>query len=361
MRGYPYGIAWSDPALDDMQNKIYRAQGGPECADGIPYIRADWFTARASRPPIYHVLLDIPATVGELETKLGVNFERDFRQGSLCRIGFTQSGVSYGNRLVDRMESTAAQYYYKSYDFAATIERQMVLRFPLGPRFAGNEFADSAGFDHDGGEMIWSLANGMQGYMITDAKGHRLDEAPVSIVRDLSEISGTPSVVNGLSCIGCHKTGLQPMTDQVRESFLLGGQERAKVQTLFPKKETVDSYMSTDSRKFQDTVYELINRYFGKEADRETINNVEEPVMRLARIYDRDMSLVEVATELGVSETSLPDVIRGNQQLQALGLGVLAEKGRIQRRTWDSLGSGASSVFQRAARALNVGIPLSMQ
>jgi hypothetical protein len=73
------------------------------------------------------------------------------------------------------------------------------------------------------------------------------------------------------------------------------------------------------------------------------------------------MSLVEVATELGVSETSLPDVIRGNHQLQALGLGVLAEKGRIPRRTWDSLGTGASSVFQRAARALNVGIPLSMQ
>jgi hypothetical protein len=146
----------------------------------------------------------------------------------------------------------------------------------------------------------------------------------------------------------------------VRDSFLLAGGERAKVQTLYPKKEDMDAYLASDSRRFQDTVYELIRPYF-PDADRETIDNLEEPIMRLARIYDREMGLVDVATELGVAESSLPDVIRGNQQLQALGLGVLAEQGYIPRRTWDSLGSGASSLFQRAARSLNVGIPLSVQ
>jgi serine/threonine-protein kinase len=235
------------------------------------------------------------------------------------------------------------------------------MRFPLGPRFEGNEFADSAAFEHDGGEMIWSMANGMQAYMVTDAKGNRLDEAPVSIVRDLTEISGTPSIVTGLSCMGCHKSGIQPMTDQVRESFLLGGGERTKVQNLFHKQADVDAFLKSDSHRFQDAVVELITPYFGKDADRETLANLEEPIMRLARIYDRDMGLAEVATELGVHETSLPDVIRGNQSLQALGLGVLAEKGRIPRRTWDSAGNASSSVFQRAARALNVGIPLSIQ
>jgi mono/diheme cytochrome c family protein len=361
MRGYPYGISWGDPMLEDLQNKIYRAQGGSECADGVPYIRADWFTAQASRPPIYHTLLDVPTTVGELEKRLGVDFERDFKQGGLCRAAFTQSGVSYGNRAVDRMESTLAQYYWKSYDFKATIERQMVMRFPLGPRFEGNEFADVAAFEHDGGEMIWSMANGMQGYMITDASGERLDEAPVAIVRDLTEISGTPTVVNGLSCMGCHKRGIQPMADQVRESFLLGGEERTKVRQLYGKQSDLDAFIKRDTRRFQDATVELLKPYFGKEADEATIANIEEPVSRFARIYDRDMSLVEVATELGVAEASLPDVIRGNQHLQSLGLGVLAEKGKIPRKTWDSSGKASASVFQRAARGLNVGIPLSIQ
>jgi serine/threonine-protein kinase len=361
MRGYPYGISWSDPTLDDMQNKIYRAQGGAECADGVPYIRADWFTARASRPPIYHTLLDIPATVGELEKRLGVNFERDFKDGSLCRSAFVKSGVSHGNRLVDRMESTLAMYYYKSYDFKATVERQMVMRFPLGPKFDGNEFSDSAAFEHDGGEIIYSLANGMQGYMITDAPGNRLDEAPVAIVRDLTEIAGTPAVVNGISCMGCHNKGLKEYADQVRTSFLLGGSERSKVQQLFPKKEEVDQFLTSDSRRFNDTVVTLIAPYFPKDTDRETLLDMLEPITRLAQTYDRNMGLAEVATELGVSESSLPDVIRGNQALQALGLGVMAEKGEIPRRTWDSPGTGSASIYQRAARALNVGIPLSIQ
>ena len=361
LRGYPYGISFGDPMLEDMQNKIFRAQGGSESADGVPYIRADWFTAQASRPPVYHVLLDVPATVAELETRIGVNFQRDFQDGSLCRVAFTQSGVSYGNRAVDRMESTLAQYYWKSYDFKASVERQLVMRFPLGPRFEGNEFADSAAFEHDGGEMIWSMANGMQGYMITDAAGNRLDEAPVSIVRDLSEISGTPAVVNGLSCMGCHRTGMQPLKDQVRDSFLLGGAERTKVLNLYDKQSDVDAFLKEDARRFTDTVVDLLAPYFGPSADRDAILNIEEPIMRLARIYDRDLGLVEIAAELGVQEASLPDVIRGNQTLQALGLGVLAERGRIPRRTWDSSGNASSSVFQRAARALNVGIPLSIQ
>jgi hypothetical protein len=361
IRGYPYGVLWGEPALDDLQQKIFRVQGGAECADGVPYIRADWFAAEASRPPVYHLLLDIPKKVDDLEKRLAIDFERDFTDGRLCRAAFTQSGVSYSNRCVDRMESNQANYYWKSYDFAATIERQMVLRFPLGPRFEGNPFGDSAAFEHNGGEIIWSLANGMQAYMVADAQGNRLDEAPVSIVRDLTEISGTPAVVTGLSCIGCHKNGMQPLHDQVRESYLLGGEERAKVRRLYGTQSVIDEFVHKDSGRFRDATAELIGPYLGAGLDSRVIMNVEEPVMRLARVYDRDMGLTEIAAELGATEASLPDVIRGNQSLQALGLGVLAEKGHIPRRTWESNGAASASVFQRAARALNLGTPLSIQ
>ena len=50
--------------------------------------------------------------------------------------------------------------------------------------------------------MIFNLPNGLQGYMLADAKDRRLDvPAPVAIVSDRSETSGTPEIVNGLSCM----------------------------------------------------------------------------------------------------------------------------------------------------------------
>ena len=46
--------------------------------------------ANASRPPLYHGLLQLPKTLRELETKLGVDAVADFREGKLARAGFIQ-------------------------------------------------------------------------------------------------------------------------------------------------------------------------------------------------------------------------------------------------------------------------------
>ena len=46
--------------------------------------------------------------------------------------------------------------------------------------------------------MIFHLPNGLQGYMLADAKDRRLDApAPISIVRDRDETAGTPEVSTG--------------------------------------------------------------------------------------------------------------------------------------------------------------------
>jgi hypothetical protein len=86
-------------------------------------------------------------------------------------------------------------------------------RFPLGP---GGEH----GFDHDGGETIFSLPNGFQGYLLDNAKGELLDKGPKTIVFDQSPKD--LAVTNSISCMGCHDQGMRKAKDEVRAAVLSG-------------------------------------------------------------------------------------------------------------------------------------------
>ncbi len=48
----------------------------------VAYLRADWFVATASEPPLYYQVLGLPSTVGRLETLLGVDTARHLADGT---------------------------------------------------------------------------------------------------------------------------------------------------------------------------------------------------------------------------------------------------------------------------------------
>ena len=60
LAAYPYAVVTRDAET------IIRLSGAR-----LPYVRADWFVAAASLPPLYHDILGLPASVRELETLLG--------------------------------------------------------------------------------------------------------------------------------------------------------------------------------------------------------------------------------------------------------------------------------------------------
>ena len=51
---YPYGLQHSGVAA----SSVYKLSG-----TRLPYVRADWFVAQASRPPLYYALLQLPETL----------------------------------------------------------------------------------------------------------------------------------------------------------------------------------------------------------------------------------------------------------------------------------------------------------
>ena len=192
---YPYRDDFAAPAERHLHEKLTLLRGEMDCE--VPVIHVDWFLATAALPPLYHDILDLPETDRQLEARLEVDVVENIRNAPgkrVWRAGFNDSGVSSHNRVVERHRSRYGAYW-KSYDFAGSVGTQNIFTHPLS-------------FEHDGGEIIFNLPNGLQAYYLADAGGNRLDAAPISIVSNPA--ASDPTVRNGLSCIGCHTEGMKP-------------------------------------------------------------------------------------------------------------------------------------------------------
>jgi serine/threonine-protein kinase len=355
---YPYGLDYkgsSSPALVNTQRTLDKLTHGE-----LVHLRADWFVATATRPPLYYDLLRLPKTVDELERHvLRVNFLRNFQADQLVRGGFQQSGVSGQNRLVERHDAELGGYYWKSYDFKPRRARANLTRFPLGPEFAGNPYPKQA-FQHDGGEMIFGLPNGMQGYFLSDGKGKRIDEGPTDVVSDALKTSGTPAIVNGTSCMHCHKFGTIGFTDTIREGNGVFGAAKEKVRRVYPEQRVLDGWVRKDETRFVAALEEATGRFLKVDEDRNRpIRDFAEPVGEATRGYLlTDVTLAKAAFELGLDKPErLAGMIQGNAKLREIGLLPLATGKGLKRDDWEAV--DGYSLFQETALHLEIGTPIT--
>lgn len=355
LKAYPYGLTHSHVA--DLEKRKLAEEVSALAGNELPYLRADWFVATAARPPLYHALLQLPANAQVLERQLRVNVTKDFLDNQLARAGLLTSGVSKQNRLLDRHEAIFGSYW-KSYDFKSNEETGNLVKFPLGPVFSGNPFTSQA-FEQAGGEIIFSLPDGLQGYLLVDSQGKRIDEGPIAIVRDSQETSGTPVIVNGLSCMACHKHGMIRFEDKLREGSAVAGAALLKVQDLYREKQHMNSLLAKDENRFLQALETVTGSFLKIDDDKnKAINEFPEPIGAIARLYVKDLSLEEVALELGLGDPKqLRASIQANSKLRELGLGpLLLEGGAIKRELWSSQ-TFATSLFQNVAHELALGTP----
>ncbi|MFG0295621.1 MAG: SUMF1/EgtB/PvdO family nonheme iron enzyme [Maioricimonas sp. JB045] len=272
----PYHIRFQSRSADFM----YEVSGTER-----PLLRADWFTTVASVPPFYHELLRLPETDGELERILGVDVNENIESGNVARAGFNNSGVSRNNRMIER-HTTRFGAYWKSYDFSGNSGNKNLFAHPLGPQ------GENA-FEHDGGEIIFNLPNGLQADLRTDSTGQRIDKAPTPIVSDPRRPDR--AVINGLSCMSCHVGGMLPKTDQVRSSVLANSEafsqdELQRILRLYPESSTFDKLLGTDSRRFTQSLIEA-----GVEPGK------SDPVAAVATRFEQEIDLPLAAAEVGLS------------------------------------------------------------
>lgn len=274
---------------------------GSACNTTVPVMRADWLAANATRPPLYHDILRLPKTQQELERQLGVNVNDNLARGNAIRAGFSKSGVSLANRMVERHDMGRGGSYWASYDFSNSNARGNLLQFPLGPKSA-QLVNGSLAFEHAGGEFVFSLPNGMHGYYVADTLGNRLDgAAPTNIVGDRDNVTGRIEISNGLSCIICHSNGLKDNVpaDEVRPlAATFGADEQRLIERLHPDKSTFDAAMKKDVAVFMSAL---------KEANAEPLPQQKEPVGQLAMAYDDEITLEKAAAEIGLTGAQLVD------------------------------------------------------
>lgn len=299
----------------------------------VPLVRGDWFVFAASKPPLYHKVLQLPDSLQGLEKLLRVDVAGNIARERVARAGFNRSGVSQNNRLIERHDSPYGALWV-SYDFAGNTGRKNLFEHPMGP---GDR---SSHFEHDGGEVIFNLPNGLQGYMLVDGGGQRIDKGPLEIVSDPKRPDRT--VTNGISCMSCHYAGIINKNDEVREHVLANRRafpDADDILPLYPDNAAMARLQTADAERFQQALQQLgIPR----------ISETGEPIVNMALRFESNLDLQQAAAEFGLRplefrtrlSTTSPDLIRK--------LGVLAAGGTIKRDVF-------AQEFGRATEQLGLG------
>ena len=258
-----------------------------------PVVRADWLAATATRAPLYNDLLRLPKKQQELESRLGVAVFDNLAKGNALRSGFTKSGVSRHNRLAERHDLGAyAGYYWLSYDFKQSGGRASLHTNPLGPD-AAQLLGGAHAFEHAGGEIVFSLPNGLNGYYVSDVTGKRLDGGvPTEIVSDRTNTTGRAEVSNAMACMICHDQGIKQLPrDEIRAlSKTYGAEEQRLVEALHPPQPQIDAAVQADTQRFLTAL----------KAAGITADGGSEPVAALFKYYDRELSMAHAAAEVGL-------------------------------------------------------------
>ena len=317
LTNYPYGIKRAETAAQD----VYTQTGSD-----MPYVHADWFVFNASRPPLYYDLLKIPATVQELEATLHVNVTANIdNEKFVARAAFNGSGVSQNNRLLERHPlGTTKGAYYRSRDFASSVGKKNLFAHPLD-------------FVEDGGEIIFSLPNGLQAYMLVKGTGERIEKGPVNIVFDKTS-RNDPQVINGVSCMSCHDQGMIPKVDQVRPYLeknknVFDQDTRDTILALYKPKEEFSEFLRKDGERFRSAAHE---------AGVPLLDNGKlkspQPIREFAFFFEGEVGPAQAAAELGLKEDDFLKLLEDNPTLagEEGGLGTLrVAGGTVKREAFD--------------------------
>ena len=354
LRVYPYGMSYEFDRDNTVRSLSEEIVVMAKCE--VPYLRADWFANAASRPPLYHCMLDLPDNAHDLERRLKVDVKGNFESGRLSRAGFANSGISAQNRMVERHPASYGAFW-KSYDFKPRNARSNLFQYPLGPIFRGYDTYKRQAFVQDGGEFIFNLPNGMQAYYLVDKNDRRIDEGPTDVVGDSTKASGSTAIVNGLSCMSCHTVGMKPFKDTVRAGAGVNGPAQVKVEQLYREQKENDEYLKQDGDRFMLAVERATGPFLRVGADKNLdLRRADEPVHALADLYQRDLGPAEVASELDIANPKeLQTMARSNRDLKSAGLGPLGDGKTIKREDWEII--KGTSVFQDVARKLGKGSP----
>jgi hypothetical protein len=319
---YFYGV---DPTSDAQLHSLAKAT-----QTQLPIMRVDWFMSNGARPKVYNRLMKLPLNIAELEKRFQVPVEQNIERRRIVRAGFADgsSGVSDHNRMLERHDMPFGGYYWKSYDFAGDVGKQVLKRFPAGPEGVRLK-AGLEAFDHDGGEMIFSLPNGMQGYYLSTDKGDQLDIGPTAIVSFRKRPIGKGvEIINARSCFDCHFDGILSKRDQLREhietSTLFSKDQQDELLAVYVPQEELNEVYKRDTDRFVAALdrLEITEPTSGGGKTSLKAPGGAEIFTYFADKYEDELNFEQLAAEFDMTPEEFSSDIRRLTDVNALRIGI---------------------------------------
>ena len=286
-----YAVEYQGEAADDLALDAHTR---------VPFMPVNAFIQATEFGDLYYTLIGGRQSLFDFERDvLRIDTIERADENDLMRAGFSNSGVSKQERVLNRFDSgiAAGLSYWISFDFDGGNGGEGANGFE---RNVANDsiFANPLKFRFGGGEAIFSLQNGMQGYYAADGAGNRLATAPIGVVIDPAQNNGR--VTNGASCHSCHNAGMISFTDSVRQ-YVVDNKVRFD-------RDTFDAVMDQypDAATFQRQMDRDSNIHLQAAELAGVPQGVPDAVSRVYLDFQlRDIDLRNAAGELGVEQEVL--------------------------------------------------------
>jgi len=275
----PYAVELFGDDADDAKNDTQTT---------VPVMFADQMMDTAVIGNLYYAIIDVDVNqplATFISDKLGINVDQDIADEDAVRAGTTQSRISRQDRLVERHDiQVRSGALWQSFDFEDNANESI--------------FEDPFGFTPGGTEAIFTLPNGMLGFIIADAAGKIVEDSDILLDTNQNNFKAITSV----SCSNCHATGFIPVVDEVRDIAIanardigLSRDEVEQIQGIYVTPDAFARVVKSDSETFYQRALQGV----------ELPIQGGDPVSSTFLRFDQDVTLADAAGDLGVTPDDL--------------------------------------------------------
>ena len=308
-------------------------------------VRGDWFivqTSDGTRSNSYYQLLygvgKEPKNAQEYRDRWFIDLGKARAAGAETGtiVDTDDSIVALHNRLIAKVK-TVTGWYWQSFDTLKDDGARNAL-----------ENANST-FKFDAQEHITTLPNGLHTYLLSGAKGERLEFADPGIAKDRTGHKRN-TVDNPISCVRCHgrSDGVIPPGNKLLDLLNNGGLATSNDKTLQQKLEAF--YLTDNGQDMRDAQRNYAAQIMYLTGWTGRVNT--EKFERVVRWYDQKVTLDQAAIELGVSKERL---VKAAETLVLVAkddrngqLSSLVKLGSCSRSIWET------AVFKKTQALLTV-------
>jgi mono/diheme cytochrome c family protein len=275
----PYAVEFVGDDADDAKD---------DTATAFPVMFVDQALDVAAIGNLYYAIIGVDVTQplsAFVVDQLGIDVVQDVEDGEVIRAGTTRSRISRQDRLIERHDIVVRSgAFWQSFDFADDANESI--------------FEDPFGFSAGGSEVIFTLPNGMLGYIIADAADNIVEDSDIL----LDATQDNFRAVTAVSCSNCHAAGLLPVVDEVRTVALdnaralgLNQDEVELLEEIYVTPQAFAEQAQRDSTGFYRRALE--------QADLAVQGS--DPVAGAFLRFEQDVQLAAAAGDLGLSAEEL--------------------------------------------------------